>query len=76
MHEGRCSECDSTEVYRGRATVNGKPLVLEATTRSQKVFFEVDTYVCLDCRHLVLHVAEKADVAVLAEAADWRKVEA
>lgn len=76
VNEGRCPECGSTEVCRGRAAVNGRPLVIQAATRVQKVFFEVDTYVCLECRHLALRVADKGDISLLASGTEWHKVEA
>jgi predicted nucleic-acid-binding Zn-ribbon protein len=82
MRSGKCPKCGSAEVFvRKSALGDGQSsLMLQAVLGE---LFEVDCYLCLNCRHLELYAAERAvaifgkgkPVAeVVGQAKEWRRV--
>ncbi len=81
MKEGVCPKCTSTEVYRGLST-EGEGLtagtynaLVEVSAGQTQTTLWVETYVCRACGYLEMHVANRDDLVVLAQADGWEKVQ-
>ena len=81
MKNGICPKCNSTEVYRGAST-EGEGLAagtynttVEINASKTPTTLWIDTYICRACGYLEMHVANSDELAVLAQADGWDKVD-
>ncbi len=80
MNDGICPKCRSTEIYRG-SSAEGEGLaagtynsVIEISTGKTQTTFWIDTYVCRVCGYVELHVTNRDDLTVLAQAEGWVQI--
>ncbi len=81
MHEGTCPNCLAVEVYHGLAT-EGEGLsagsfnvVVEVLTGRDPRTLRVDTYICGNCGHVELRIIDLRDLAQLACADGWERIQ-
>jgi hypothetical protein len=80
MNNGVCPKCNASEVYCGPAaegeglTVGSYTSQVEVMNGDRRATLWVDTYICGACGYLEMHVANRADLPVLAQADGWVKI--
>ncbi len=80
MQDGVCSQCGSTEVYRGIAgegeglTAGTYTASVELSAGSARMTLDVDTYICGACGRVEMRVANRDDLWILQQADGWVKV--
>lgn len=59
MINGTCPNCKSNNIYKSENTSwSGDGILVKALGDNVIESFATEAYVCLDCRHLQIHVAE------------------
>jgi len=60
MNSGKCPKCNSTEVYKSKGTLGGSQHTVLLMCGNGDVF-EIESYVCLSCRHIEMFAMEKTE---------------
>ena len=77
---GTCPKCSSHEIYRGISTEGegltpgSYPLLAEIRAGSEQTTLWIDTFICKECGHVELSVANPDALALLPQADGWERV--
>lgn len=57
MKSGKCPKCNSTEVYKSKGALGGRSQTTNLTNGTGDIF-EIESYLCLNCRYTEMFVME------------------